>query len=512
MINRTIDNAAFNVFGFIVPSALSLIALPYIVSKLGVEAYGIYALVASVVGYLSFIDLGLNSASVKYIAESSAARDYEKVNRVVGSTLSVYFFIGCLGLVGVWSLTDWLVFNVFKVSPTLVEPARIAFWLGSVSLMTNIGAGTFSAILEGLQRYDVSNWISVVFTTLDTLLKVGVLFLGGSLVAVMVVTLITSALTIPVYIAVAKRLLPSLRIRPYWDPSFLKELVDFGGMVLIQRIASRLLFRLDRVLVGAILGPAAVTYYVVPANVLSRVHSVISRLTAVLFPLTSSLNTNERQSQLYKLYVRATGYITVLAAALYLPLFLFSFPILKFWMGEDFANHGAPILALLSISYFLLSFNTIPNNFLLGLNKPGIVAASAVAGALIQLGVALLLLPRLGVVGMPLAQLSSMIRLPVYIIYVHVAVIGVSNLEILRRSYLKPCLAGAAVAVTGLMYRGWIVSMWDLFAAFVFSTLLFGVIAFLLGVFDSKDKAMILGYLRHLITSVSHVRGVKSGG
>src|ERR1035437_10688053 len=65
---RFIKNSFFNVAGWLWLTVISVVTVPYIVKKLGYDAYGVLSLVSMVVGYFAFLDLGLGDAVIKYVS------------------------------------------------------------------------------------------------------------------------------------------------------------------------------------------------------------------------------------------------------------------------------------------------------------------------------------------------------------------------------------------------------------------------------------------------------------
>jgi O-antigen/teichoic acid export membrane protein len=57
----------------------------YIVRKLGVERYGIWVLVFSILDYLWFFDLGLNTAVTNFCARYLATKEPKKINEVINT-------------------------------------------------------------------------------------------------------------------------------------------------------------------------------------------------------------------------------------------------------------------------------------------------------------------------------------------------------------------------------------------------------------------------------------------
>jgi O-antigen/teichoic acid export membrane protein len=89
----------------------------------------------------------------------------------------------------------------------------------------------------------------------------------------------------------------------------------------------------------------------------------------------------------------------VVAALLSLPFLLLARPVLRLWMGNQFADQGHLVLPILAISYAALAINVVPHNSLLALGRVRAVAVLNIAGGLVLLGVMAVLIPRFGLAG-----------------------------------------------------------------------------------------------------------------
>ncbi|UCE20951.1 MAG: hypothetical protein JSV46_01580, partial [Candidatus Aminicenantes bacterium] len=65
-----IKNTVFNNIGYFWQLLVSLLLIPFIIHRIGMEQFGIWVLLEVIVLYLSFLDFtGIGGAFVKYIAE-----------------------------------------------------------------------------------------------------------------------------------------------------------------------------------------------------------------------------------------------------------------------------------------------------------------------------------------------------------------------------------------------------------------------------------------------------------
>src|SRR5437667_7207048 len=71
---------------------------PYILHRLGDEAFGLWVLIFSLTGYYGLFDLGIRSSIVRYVAKYSATKDDDHLNRLVNTAMFSYSVIGLVCL------------------------------------------------------------------------------------------------------------------------------------------------------------------------------------------------------------------------------------------------------------------------------------------------------------------------------------------------------------------------------------------------------------------------------
>ena len=93
-------NALSNWVALGLNGAAAFLLTPYIIRCLGVNGYGIWRLIASVVGYYAILDLGVSSAVTRYVARYAGQRDYKALNETVSTALTMFCVIGLVVIGG----------------------------------------------------------------------------------------------------------------------------------------------------------------------------------------------------------------------------------------------------------------------------------------------------------------------------------------------------------------------------------------------------------------------------
>lgn len=76
--------AILSYISIIVSTLVQIMYTPLLIRMLGQSEYGLYSLIASVIGYLTVLDLGFGNAIVVYTAKYRSSREYEKEKKNAG--------------------------------------------------------------------------------------------------------------------------------------------------------------------------------------------------------------------------------------------------------------------------------------------------------------------------------------------------------------------------------------------------------------------------------------------
>src|ERR1700688_3717326 len=91
--------STLRVVSLVATALLSLVMMPFVVRSLGDRMYGMWSLVATLVGYYGLLDLGLSAAVSRYLAAALGVGDEDQCNRVFNTSLRIFSALGGVVLV-----------------------------------------------------------------------------------------------------------------------------------------------------------------------------------------------------------------------------------------------------------------------------------------------------------------------------------------------------------------------------------------------------------------------------
>jgi len=178
--------------------------------------------------------------------------------------------------------------------------------------------------------------------------------------------------------------------------------MSFGGWITVSGIASPLMVNLDRFVIGSMLSMAAVSYYTVPYQIVSKLPLLSGAMATVLFPAFSA-TVRIDPARASVLFERASRYAILAIFPGVLILFFFSREILTMFFGEVFADRGFIVMRWLLIGILSSSLARIPYALIQAANRPDLTAKFHLAEAPIYFLALFLLLPKFGVAGAAVA-------------------------------------------------------------------------------------------------------------
>src|SRR6266581_9191520 len=98
----------YNILGQGVPLLDGVLTIPILTRSLGDARFGLLALMWTIIGYFSLLDLGLGRATTKFVAQALAEQDMRRVQQVAGFTAAGQAALGVVGGAVLAVLTSWV--------------------------------------------------------------------------------------------------------------------------------------------------------------------------------------------------------------------------------------------------------------------------------------------------------------------------------------------------------------------------------------------------------------------
>lgn len=406
-VRKVSINAATNYFRFFFTMVVSFWLIPFIIKNLGAEAYGLWNLSFSIIGFFSLLDFGFGLGVVKWTGETSATGEIEYRNHMLSTIFFVYLAIAVVGML---FLSIFAVFypTLFSID-TAIAPEAIAVLLilGIRSLAIQIPLSLFKGALFGEQEIHLTNIIQILGTLLYAVTVWFALSAGKGIVWLASMNCLAFLIENIAYVYFAYKNVKGLRIsiRLVRKQDF-SEAMGFSFYSFLTTIAGLVLFQTDAIIIQLFFGLELVGLYAVAIKVTEYAFLLTKQLVNVLTPLISELKAKQEHDTIRYLlldlskYIMATGFL--IAGSVY----VFGGDLLVLWVGEIYAEVTIPLLLL--ITSFVVSVpELVASNVLTMTGYHRFSAISAGLSTGLNIAFSLLLIKPFGLTGIAMGTLIS---------------------------------------------------------------------------------------------------------
>ena len=366
-------NMRWNLLGMVIPILVALFTIPPLIRGLGTERFGLLAIGWLVMGYFALFDFGLGRATTKFAAEYIARNDLARLPDLIWNSLAVHAALGLCGTALLFALIPWLTGGLFNIPDYLQFEARYVFYLMAISVPLIVIAACLRGMLEAFLRFDLVNYIKIPANVINYVAPLIVISFTQSLIAVVGVIVACRALVLAAHVVLCFRVLPSLVSGFRLNPRMIRPLFSFGGWLTVSSLISPFIMFLDRFFVATLFTLAAVTFYVTPYEVVTKLWVFSASLLAALFPVFSAMSV-EHPHELRPLCRHAVHYLLFLVAPLVMIILVFGRELLEVWLGHSFAVESTATAKWLAVGVLVNVLAQVPYTVLQASGRADIVA------------------------------------------------------------------------------------------------------------------------------------------
>ena len=276
--NERKSGAILSYIAITINTLIQLIYTPFLVKILGKSEYGLYSLVASIIGYLTIFDLGFGNAIIVHGSKYKAEGKTEEENRLYGMFKVVFIFIGIItSLIGI---ALYIFANqLFSGTMTAFEinKMKIMMLILSFNLMITFAFNIYNSIIIVNEKFSFQKIVSIICSLLKPLIMIPLVFLGFKSISLRIIITVINILTVILnYLYCKKKIKLTVKFTGF-DKKLFKVIAGYSIWIFICTIVDKINWSVDNFILGATVGTAAVAVYSIAAT-LNQLFIIVSLL------------------------------------------------------------------------------------------------------------------------------------------------------------------------------------------------------------------------------------------
>lgn len=398
----------------VISALVAFFMLPFLVSHLGERWYGVWVLVASLVGTSYLLDLGLSMAVIRFVAKHLASRDTRGANEVVNTCLVIY------SLLAVVVFFTSVIVAFF--APAFIDDVETAGIVRTTIIILGLQYATefpfkaFAGIISSYLRYDLLMLSRLLNLVVVNSAFVYLLTHGHGILSLAVCVLVADQLSNYLYFRLARHLFREMRIgRSFVRRDLVRELFTYSTWAFVIQVANQFRFRIDSLVIGWQISAAAVTYYAVGLRLVEYFVDFVNRATNMVTPVFTAdfvQNNHDELRRKYLLLVRVNAVMALFGGGM---IIIVGRAFILRWMGPTFENSYVVLVILMCAMVFEV-IGTHSDNMLYAVSKHKYLAVINITEATVNAVLSLALAKPFGIVGVAIGTAVPMLFFRVFVI------------------------------------------------------------------------------------------------
>ncbi len=395
---RFISNTVFLVLTSLVAQIVNLFVLPLFIENLGEEMYGIFILSGILLGYLNLLDFGFTQGMTRYIARAHAEKDPVKLNQFIAAGFWFLTVIGIIaaGLIyfGRFAIVDF--FNVTEANrPMAVNLLAVTAFFSLIQWPARLPGTIMHATLH-IKQISIWDAIQSVLTSVAMLILV---YYSVDVVSIRIATGFIGIIALLPKLLLVRRYVPKASLRPLmFHPSTIKEMSSFSLGMFYASVLGMISSQIDYAIIGKMVGVSAIIYYTVSCKLYRFTQKYTQTVLGAMLPTIFSLDTDKDRHRLQTLLEEGVRYRALLITPLAYTGIVISPSFIRIWLGKEFASSCA-FWSQLLLTVFLFNFFGIAGMIARGIGKLKFINTIISIGAVGNLMISIMLVPRFGFAG-----------------------------------------------------------------------------------------------------------------
>jgi O-antigen/teichoic acid export membrane protein len=448
-------SSIYNLSTKLVAKFLGLVFTIILARLLKPELFGVYGLTISVVSiFLTFADLGINTALVRYI--SSSLKNKEKA-----ASYYKYLFKIKITLTLVIALILILIANPLSVFIFKKPELFYILLVSSIYLILSSLMDFFESLFYSFNEINYVTIKEAIFQISRILIVFLFLFFIAKTVLSLFLAFIVTNILVLLYLLIMSRRRYKFLFgsKKYPSKKEKKKIFSYIFYLTLANLSSIFFFNIDAILLGIFVEVSYVGFYKAAYSIAAAIAGLMA-ITNMLFPIFSSLN-DEQSKYVFK---KILHYLAVLAFPATFGLALVAKPFIIILYGKDYLPAVLPMYVLSFL--ILISIANIYPTFFSARGKPELPAKIMVFVSFFNLILTYILIrlfltisPMYAILGASIATITSN-----YLFFIALMIAAKKKFNISPdfNSIFKPFVAGIIMVIFLVIFNNLFGLRWPL--------------------------------------------------
>lgn len=354
---RVAKNTIYMFFRMVMVLIVTLYTSRVIIHTLGVDDFGIYNVVGSVVVLFGFLQTALTSATYRYIAFDLGKQDFEGLKKTYSMALYSHIILALILVLVVEIAGILLLEYKLNIPDDRRWAAKIAFHFSVLTFAISIIKTPFNSNVVAHEKMNFYAIVSII----EVVLKLGVAYCISistydKLITYSGLLTLVSILLLLSYIIYCKIIFKDTKIIKYWDSNLVKRFTSYSGWSIVVNGADVSSQQAISIFLNMFIGVTANAALGIAQQVNAGINSFLSSFTQAFNPQIIKSYAAEKYDYFMKLLFSTSKISYILILLIASPIVCNIEFILNVWLGEGYPTMTPSFIRVMIIYWFVDAF------------------------------------------------------------------------------------------------------------------------------------------------------------
>lgn len=334
--NKRIAKNAFMLYiRMLVTMLVALYTSRVILKNLGIVNYGIHNVVSSVITLFLFLNGTLSEATQRFIVYEIGKKNLKRVNSFFINSVNLHAFIAILVIILCETAGLWLVNHKLDIPPDRQTAALWVYQISVVTAVISIISVPYNAVIISYEKMTAFAYISFIEVGLKLLIAylISVVLWDKLIIYALLLCSVQFILRF-IYYFYCSRTFEAARYSFTYDKSVFREMLGFASWYLLGYVALVTNNQGIKIILNMFFGPVINAAMGIAEQVQNALNSFRVNFQTAINPQITKQYAQENISGMHALIFSSTKFSFFIFWVLSLPLFLYTKPILHFWLNK----------------------------------------------------------------------------------------------------------------------------------------------------------------------------------
>ena len=503
IIKRLFTNTFTNYLGTIGQLISAIFVTRILFLGLGESYYGFWALLWMVFGYSLLLDFGFGTSVQKYTAEAQISKDYTKFNQLINTVFSIYGIMSLLIIVATL-ISAYYLDSIFSLNPTTdLRYLQIVYLIFGLGVALIFPLGIASELLKGIQRYDVTNYINLIYITLNFIGIYLIFEYKYSLMTLAFFTLFVRLFSYILSFIAAFKKVPGLRLSSkYIKIGLIREVTSFSLFAYLITFTTIIITKTDQILLGIMISVEVVTIYHIGSRIPNFMDNFATQFQKTLSPLAVSLYKAGEHEKLRWIILKSSKIATYISTILFITLFILHKQILFVWVDTVDSKYYYITQLLLISAFIIVLFRSVTTTTLIMTGKHKTLALFSTIESTLNIVLSIIFIKIYGMIGVVYGTLLPNIIFSLFFLFPLLCRFCKMSLWFYLKKAYFPIIVVSIPSILTLTHFTNAISLtqWNFFKLALYASISGGVYA-ILGfyiLFDKDDRNKVFAFVKRV--------------